>query len=147
MLYSYLGSYPTTIPERIRLSDGQTRTDSATFTEAELNDAGWTIVSDKPAVNEVYQGVEWDGTDWVILDRPQADVEKTINQKWAEIRARRNKLLSDSDWTQLMDSPFQGARVYQEEVLQYRQGLRDITNQTDPFNIVWPVNPIPTTGI
>jgi len=141
MLYSYLGSYPTVIPERIRLSDGQTRTDSTTLTEAELTDAGWFFVSDKPIVNEIYQGVDWDGSNWVILDRPQADVEKTINQKWLEIRAQRNKLLSDSDWTQLMDSPFQGARVHQEEVLKYRQALRDITLQEDPFNIVWPVQP------
>jgi hypothetical protein len=111
------------------------------LTEAELTDAGWFFVSDKPIVNEIYQGVDWDGSNWVILDRPQADVEKTINQKWLEIRAQRNKLLSDSDWTQLMDSPFQGARVHQEEVLKYRQALRDITLQEDPFNIVWPVQP------
>lgn len=143
MLYSYNGSYPTTIPERIRLSDGQTRTDSTTFTEAELNDAGWIIVSDKPIVNEVYQGVSWSGTDWVIVDRPQEDVDKSIYQKWAEIRAKRNKLLSESDWTQLMDSPFQALRVYQEQVAAYRQALRDITLQEDPFNITWPTNPIP----
>ena len=32
MLYSYNGEYPTDIPERIRLSDGSTRTDSSTYT-------------------------------------------------------------------------------------------------------------------
>ena len=44
MLYSYNGEYPTDIPERIRLSDGSTRTDSSTYTEEEIADAGYVYV-------------------------------------------------------------------------------------------------------
>lgn len=61
----------------------------------------------------------------------------TVEGKWAEVRAKRDTLLSQCDWTQLPDSP-----KYQDEGwLIYRQALRDITEQPDPFNIVWPVRP------
>jgi hypothetical protein len=43
-------------------------------------------------------------------------------------------MLKDCDWTQLADSP-----VNKTAWAAYRQALRDITAQSDPFNIEWPV--------
>ena len=57
----------------------------------------------------------------------------TADQAWAGIRARRNTMLAECDWTQLPDAPVDAA-VWAV----YRQALRDITTQADPFNIVWP---------
>jgi hypothetical protein len=57
----------------------------------------------------------------------------TADQAWANIRARRNTLLADCDWTQLPDAPVDAAAW-----AVYRQELRDITTQADPFNIIWP---------
>lgn len=56
---------------------------------------------------------------------------------WIEIRSIRYGRLIGSDWTQLPDVPLETKAVWAE----YRQQLRDITNQTDPFNIVWPTPP------
>lgn len=56
---------------------------------------------------------------------------------WAEIRYRRDKLLQDCDWTQLPDVPLATKTAWAE----YRQALRDVTLQPDPFNIVWPKPP------
>lgn len=58
------------------------------------------------------------------------------NVMWGEIRRTRNSLLTASDWTQLPDAPVDAA-VWAA----YRQELRDITTQADPFNIIWPTKP------
>ena len=53
------------------------------------------------------------------------------------IRKRRNKMLSDSDWTQVSDAP-----VDQAAWATYRQALRDITEQNGfPIEVTWPVEP------
>lgn len=56
----------------------------------------------------------------------------------AGIRNQRNKLLSDSDWTQTVDSP-----VDKVAWAAYRQALRDITSQPEfPWrNTNWPTAP------
>lgn len=56
-----------------------------------------------------------------------------LNQS-KQIRAVRDQLLKDTDWTQVADAPVDKA-AYAE----YRQQLRDITLQDGfPFNIVFP---------
>lgn len=56
--------------------------------------------------------------------------------QWATIRAERNKRLANCDWTQLPDASADAAAW-----AEYRQALRDITSQANPFNIIWPVEP------
>lgn len=56
---------------------------------------------------------------------------------WSVIRARRDALLVQSDWTQLPDVPMPTKTAWAE----YRQALRDITQQPDPHNIIWPTPP------
>ncbi len=70
---------------------------------------------------------EWDGTNWA------ADPAL----KWADVRAQRDGLLSQSDWTQVADAP-----VDQQAWATYRQALRDLpADQADPFDITWPQAP------
>ena len=64
------------------------------------------------------------------------------SQRWNSIRGDRNQRLADSDWTQLPDAPLTNTETANWG--SYRQALRDITNQSDPFNIQWPV--LPLTG-
>jgi hypothetical protein len=71
----------------------------------------------------------WDGEN---LTPPAPDTEA----QWAAIRAERNKLLVASDWTQLPDAPVDAVAW-----ATYRQTLRDVTAQADPFAIVWPESP------
>lgn len=55
----------------------------------------------------------------------------------AQIREQRNKLLSESDWTQIPDNPL--SQSERESWATYRQQLRDIPEQTGfPTNITWP---------
>lgn len=61
------------------------------------------------------------------------------NGKFNDIRIKRNKLLFNSDYTQLDDSTYAGTK---EEWKTYRQKLRDITKGvTDPDTIVFPEEP------
>jgi hypothetical protein len=61
------------------------------------------------------------------------ELEARVDTQWQVIRTQRNQMLKDTDWTQLSDSP-----VDKAEWATYRQALRDITKQDDPFNITWP---------
>jgi hypothetical protein len=47
-------------------------------------------------------------------------------------------LLIECDWTVLPDSPI-GEKV--NEWIVYRQELRNVTNQANPFFISWPTQP------
>jgi hypothetical protein len=61
------------------------------------------------------------------------ELQSRIDTQWAVIRSQRNQMLKDTDWTQVEDSPVDKAAW-----ATYRQALRDITTQDDPFSIVWP---------
>jgi len=63
----------------------------------------------------------------------------SLMQAWQAIREDRNNMLFQTDWTQLEDSPLSNEQKDSYKV--YRQSLRDITNQEDPFNIIWPNPP------
>lgn len=57
-----------------------------------------------------------------------------------EARARRDKLLAASDWTQVLDAPIDAAT--RESYRVYRQALRDIPEQDGfPEAITWPELP------
>jgi hypothetical protein len=75
-------------------------------------------------------------TKYSVVDMEQDAIDALTAQQWDNIRSDRNKLLVASDWTQLPDASAD-ATVWAT----YRQALRDITNQTDPFNIIWPAVP------
>ena len=78
--------------------------------------------------------------DWVytvaVEDLSQDDLDARNDAQWVVVRADRDKRLAESDWTQLPDSSAVSA-----DWTTYRQALRDITTQTDPFDITWPLKP------
>jgi hypothetical protein len=78
MLYSYNGQYPTSLPERIRLSDGSTRTDSSTFTSDELTDAGYVAAGDFPAYDSDTQKVIWNGTAWEVVSLTTEEINAKL---------------------------------------------------------------------
>ena len=58
---------------------------------------------------------------------------------WDTIRAKRDQLIADSDWTMIP-----GASVDQAAWAAYRQVLRDLPQTyaaTGPESVVWPVEP------
>lgn len=92
------------------------------FTAAAYNDtppAGW---------------VEWVPGENKI--RSQAELTR---KKWAEIRKQRDIKLQDSDWVTI--KALETGQEVSPEWIAYRQALRDVTLQPDPFNITWPPAP------
>ena len=56
------------------------------------------------------------------------------------VRPERDRLLADSDWTQMLDCPLSQAQKDAWAV--YRQSLRDLPlNITDPSNVIYPATP------
>lgn len=73
---------------------------------------------------------------WKVIDWEQEAIDAATTSQWSSVRQDRNKRLSDCDWTQVADAP-----VDKDAWALYRQALRDITLQTDPFKITWPGEP------
>lgn len=73
-----------------------------------------------------------------IDPRPQTAI---IAEKWAEVRNQRNDLLVESDWTDTLSAKNRLGDDLYNDWQQYRQALRDVTNQLDPFTVTWPVPP------
>lgn len=88
-----------------------------------------TDVDPKPAL----------GQGWVYSDGgfvPPAPLPAT----WDDVRAERNELLVNSDWTQNADAPLSDEDRSRWAV--YRQSLRDVPQSSDsPDDVVWPAKP------
>jgi hypothetical protein len=105
------------------------------------------IVPVTPGIRlEVPEGLTWDlvkgvqdGEEVTLQEDPAKVAQKTADQ-WTSVRAQQRDLLYKSDWT---------CSVTDYEVpnkadwVAYRQALRDVTTQSDPFAIVWPQRPSP----
>lgn len=60
------------------------------------------------------------------------------DDKAVQVRELRNRKLSETDWTQLSDTPGQTRAAY----VQYRQDLRNVPQQSGfPFKVNWPAPP------
>ena len=92
----------------------------------------------------------YDGSDFVIEEtevveyqkvrnKTEQEITEEIENMWRSIRDRRNVFLTESDWTQLPDSPLTNQKQTEWQI--YRQSLRDITTQLNPFSIEWPTPP------
>ena len=58
-----------------------------------------------------------------------------INQQWANVRLERDRKLQDTDWRASSDL------TLSDDWKNYRQALRDVPTQSDPYNIAWPTEP------
>jgi len=74
-----------------------------------------------------------------IQDLSQVEIQEVDNARWGMVRKKRDDLLLESDWVVLPHSPITGSNL--NEWIQYRQDLRDVTNQSNPFEITWPTKP------
>ena len=87
---------------------------------------GDTLVPPRPSEHHVFN---WQTKQW--------EDPRTHQTQWPVVRAERDAKLAASDWTQLPDVPL----ATKEAWAVYRQALRDVTLQPDPFAIDWPVAP------
>ena len=144
MFYSYNGQYPTSLPERIRLSDGSTRTDSSTFTEEELTDAGYVSAGNSPAYDNDTQKVIWNGTAWEVVSLTTEEIDAKLAELWAEVRENRDTKIKEVEWRVMrnLSETRQGLDTTDNisDLDTYIQALRDITSTTtNPLEVVWPV--------
>lgn len=82
-----------------------------------------------------------DGTA-VVKTREEQEQEflaKRDADQWVIIRSDRNRRLTATDWTQVDDAPM--SNIQKAAWASYRQALRDITTQSDPFATTWPEEP------
>lgn len=64
-------------------------------------------------------------------------VNQATNEKAKEVRAKRDELLNETDWTQMADTALSEEK--QEDYRIYRQALRDIPEQKGfPYDVVFP---------
>lgn len=108
-MYSLNNQYPQELPSRIRLSNGQTRTDPTTFTPEEIADAGYILVPDPPIFGQ-RQTLTWSGTEWVITDNRTLESAKQL--RIVELKEIRQ--LSEKNFT------FSGMSIYLDEETQAR---------------------------
>lgn len=78
---------------------------------------------------------------WVPGENKTVLESELIEAKWDEIRKRRNHLLAQSDWTDTASAPARLGQAVYDAWQQYRQALRDITEQANPDEVVWPMVP------
>lgn len=77
---------------------------------------------------------------WELIKISADEEYKKIQKQWDTIRVQRTEYLYQTDWTQGTDVNLTDNQKQQWK--SYRQSLRDITQQADPFNIIWPTPPV-----
>jgi hypothetical protein len=141
--------YPYTIGELRK--DNPNTSFPAQISQATLAEYGvvTVVVTGQPDYNKItqkcvegvpsFQNNQWQQT-WIVTDASAEEIEQRTNDKANEVRAERDQRLTESDWTQLDDSPVTNSKKL--EWATYRQALRDVPQQVDfPWDVVWPEQP------
>ena len=145
-LYSINQNYPVNfLPQRLRLSNGNTRTDYKNFdklTAKELKDANVVEVDPPPSISAT-QTLSWSGTKWVVKDFPKEDIEVRTAKQWEVVREQRDELISiQSKYIEQYLSEVRRGVTPTIDIAvvdKYVEELRQVPQKnTDPFNIDWP---------
>jgi hypothetical protein len=122
-------SFPETIPETVLINYSVF---PLTATEQPQVDYTQNVTEGTPVQIAGAWTQVWD----VTAATPEQITERTATQAGV-VRKQRNRLLADSDWTQLPDAPVDASAW-----ASYRQALRDVTSQTGfPWSVTWPEPP------
>ena len=84
---------------------------------------------------------EIDGVKSHFIGDDTAKDKRILDQKWADIRSRRNRELTESDWVVVKAKEEHPNASIPSDWVDYRTALRDITKQSDPDDITWPTKP------
>ena len=160
------------LPRRIRLSNGLTRTNTSTLSEAELKSIGIRRVPNPPSNSDITKYVVWEAgkveTDeegnvtattpegWQIKDKSAEQIEaerltreanaaQVLANRWKAIRTRRDTLLANSDWAMAPEQNRVTLTSKQKtDVEAYRKTLRDLpkTYESKVDELQWPTDPL-----
>ena len=160
------------LPRRLRLPNGLTRTNTSTLSEAELKSIGIRKVPNPPSNSDITKYVVWEGgkveTDeegnvtattpegWQIKDKSAEQIEaerltreanaaQALADRWKAIRTRRDTLLANSDWAMAPEQNRVTLTSKQKtDVEAYRKTLRDLpkTYESKVDELQWPTDPL-----
>lgn len=123
----------------------------ATITQASLEGFdNWYVVEDSsefPEYNKASEKLEFtrvfNGTSvvgqYVVVDLSNAEKAAAKAARTSEVRYHRDNTLNSTDYLMTSDLFNSFSAADQQKIIDYRQALRDLTDQADPFNITWPV--------
>ena len=81
----------------------------------------------------------FNGDEPIAIDEAELLTESTDEQLWQEIRVKRNQLLKDSDFSQLLDIQSSLSDEQKQAWVEYRETLRNITNMYEnPKDLIFP---------
>lgn len=125
-------------PMQLRFVDGEV-VDATSIREWHVDDSGQKHAV--PAPGRTKLTCAWD--DWLIRDGIGWRVEtpeELAARSWAPVRRQRDRLLAQSDWSQLPDAPLSERHRAAWRV--YRQQLRDVPQTFEcAGDVSWPDPP------
>lgn len=160
------------LPRRLRLPNGLTRTNVSTLSDAELKSIGIHKVPNPPSNSDITKYVVWEAgkveTDeegnvtattpagWQIKDKSAEQIEaerltreanaaQVLADRWKAIRTRRDTLLANSDWAMAPEQNRVTLTTQQKTAVEtYRATLRDlpVTYADNIDGIEWPTDPL-----
>ena len=99
-----------------------------------VEDLSYTLPTQKLSIVDAY--VDSGKAYSVKVESTTSEEQTTLtNQQWSIIRLQRDNLLKNTDWRASSDL------TLSDDWKNYRQALRDVPTQSDPFNITWPTAP------
>lgn len=103
MLYSYHAQEPKSLPSRLRLSDGTTRTSLHELSSSELLSLGFTGPYTQPSYNSATEKVIWSSQDlqYQIIPLTQEELDALAAQ---ELQNRINNINYTNFWNDLIQS-------------------------------------------
>ena len=110
----------------------------------------WYVIEDEASMPEydksskkvefvrAFNGTKVVGT-YNVVDLSNAEKLAAKEARKRDVRYHRDNTLNSTDYLMTSDLFNSFSAADQEKIVEYRQALRDLTNQEDPFNITWPV--------
>jgi hypothetical protein len=90
-------------------------------------------------VVDLFTDTTVEGVTTTKAQHEEAFMARRNTERWTQVRSQRDSLLKDTDWLSIRAADT--VTPMPTEWSTYRQALRDVTEQSDPFNIVWPTKP------
>jgi len=144
MLYSLKGAYPAELPNRIRLSDGSTRTDVDNFTEKMIADAGYVTVSNPPSV-AITQTCTWNGSDWVVEEAPEWKMQQLKEAYLSSVKEEQHAILLIYYRIKIeeLEKNGENLKYNMDELTAYIKKIEAIqdTYNEDTMSVSWPQKP------
>jgi len=136
-MWSYKGNYPTESLPKIIIPENDDPIESVHATSEEIASAGYAEVSSSPTITHL-ETLTWDLNGWRVGD----NTEEATRLQWEKVRAERDKRIKAVEWRIARYFSFERQSKEQLDEIdvldKYIQDLRDVTKQSDPWNIDYP---------